>query len=102
MEVLRPVAYSTAIIIAVFAPLLLLSGFEGKMFVPFAFTVIVSMLVGFALSITVTPLLCYMLLGKKNPGAADQETKESWLTRRFLKAYERFCCENQATMGVRW
>ncbi len=97
MEVLRPVAYSTAIIIAVFAPLLFLSGFEGKMFVPFAFTVIVSMLVGFALSITLTPLLCHVLLGKSNPSAA---TKESWLTRKFLKAYEPVLL--RATQKPRW
>jgi CzcA family heavy metal efflux pump len=100
MEVRRPVAYSTAIIIAVFAPLLFLSGFEGKMFVPFAFTVIGSMLVGFALSITLTPLLCHLLLGKKKPGAVDQVTKESWLTRKFLKAYEPVLL--RATQKPRW
>lgn len=100
MEVVRPVTYTTAIIIAVFAPLLFLSGFEGKLFVPFAFTVIVSMLVGFVLSITLTPLLCYLLLGKKIPGAAEQTTKESWLTRKFLKAYEPIL--QRATNKSRW
>ncbi|MFQ5676425.1 MAG: efflux RND transporter permease subunit, partial [bacterium] len=88
MEVRRPVAYSTAIIIAVFAPLLFLTGFEGKLFVPFAFTVIVSMLVGFTLSVTLTPLLCHLLLGRKNPGAPVQPVQESWLTRKFLHVYE--------------
>ncbi|RMD58821.1 efflux RND transporter permease subunit, partial [Candidatus Parcubacteria bacterium] len=88
MEVRRPVAYSTAIIIAVFAPLLFLTGFEGKLFVPFAFTVIVSMLVGFALSVTLTPLLCHLLLGRRNPRAGTARARESWLTRMFLRVYE--------------
>ena len=35
LEVRRPIAFSTAIIIVVFAPLMFLSGFEGKLFLPF-------------------------------------------------------------------
>ncbi len=104
VEVRRPVAYSTAIIIAVFAPLMFLSGFEGTVFMPFAFTVIVSMLVGFALSLTLSPLLCYSLLGNatrktaivglsthdtiRNQQTSIEKPKESWLTRKFLRLYE--------------
>jgi Cu/Ag efflux pump CusA len=101
VEVRRPVAYSTAIIIAVFAPLMFLSGFEGTVFMPFAFTVIVSMLVGFALSLTLTPLLCYSLLGTNAPQSAPRgvapaapsatiqnpQSKESWLSQKFLRFY---------------
>lgn len=88
VEVRRPVAYSTAIIIAVFAPLMFLPGFEGKLFLPFAFTIIVSMLVGFVLSLTLTPLLCYTLLGNTTLETHDSRPKESWLTRKFLRFYE--------------
>jgi len=93
VEVRRPVAYSTAIIIAVFAPLMFLSGFEGKLFMPFAFTIIVSMLVGFALSLTLTPLLCFTFLGKSKaqteaPLAEIPNPKESLLTRASLHVYE--------------
>jgi cobalt-zinc-cadmium resistance protein CzcA len=115
VEVRRPVAYSTAIIIAVFAPLMFLTGFEGKLFLLFAFTIIVSMLVGFGLSLTLTPLVCYTLLGRGNviarspvnngttkqsgtaknnqiasPPSADRNEgkRESWLTRKFLHLYE--------------
>lgn len=88
VEVRRPVAYSTAIIIAVFAPLMFLSGFEGKLFMPFAFTIIVSMLIGFTLSLTVTPLLCYSLLRTSNSRTEASSRPESWLTQRFLSLYE--------------
>jgi len=83
LEMLNPVKYSTAIIMAVFVPLLFLPGFEGKLFMSFAFTIIVSMLVGLFISLMLTPMLCYSLL-KANPAHA----KESWLTRIFLHGYE--------------
>lgn len=82
LEVRRPVAYSTAIIIAVFAPLMFLTGFEGKLFLPFAFTIIVSMLIGFVLSLTLTPLLCYILFNEKISGK-----NESFISLKIDKVY---------------
>ncbi|MFQ5709540.1 MAG: efflux RND transporter permease subunit [bacterium] len=82
-EVLNPVKYSTAIIMAVFVPLLFLPGFEGKLFRPFAFTILVSMLVGLILSITLTPLLCFSLLQGRSGTSRD-----SWLTRAFRRGYD--------------
>ncbi len=83
LEVRRPVAYATAIIVAVFLPLYSIPGMIGKIFQPFSFTVVTSILVGFVLSLTLTPILCYTLL----PKAAAKKTGESWLTRRFEKTY---------------
>jgi cobalt-zinc-cadmium resistance protein CzcA len=82
-EVRRPAAYSTAIIIAVFLPLLFLSGLEGKILAPFAFTVVVLMAVGLALSLTLTPALCYTLLRKVAPRLKE----ESWLARQCERVY---------------
>ena len=82
LEVRRPIAFSTAIIIVVFAPLMFLSGFEGKLFLPFAFTIIVSMLIGFVLSLTLTPLLCYLLFSTKK-----DLYKESYITKKIEKVY---------------
>lgn len=83
-EVRRPAAYSTAIIIAVFLPLLFLSGLEGKILSPFALTVIVLMAVGLVLSLTLTPALCYTLLRKVAPRLKE----ESWLAKKCERAYE--------------
>jgi len=84
VEVRRPIVYTTFMIIAVFLPLLFLTGLEGKMFGPFAFTVVVSMVIGLILSLTLTPVLCYLLLGK----AVAKRSEESWLTRSCLRAYD--------------
>lgn len=83
-EVRRPAAYSTAIIIVVFLPLLFLSGLEGKILAPFAITVVVLMAVGLALSLTLTPALCYTLLRK----IAPKLKAESWLARQCERVYE--------------
>ena len=83
-EVRRPAAYSTAIIIVVFLPLLFLSGLEGKILAPFATTVVVLMAVGLILSLTLTPALCYTLLRKVAPRLKD----ESWLARQCERVYE--------------
>ena len=83
-EVRRPAAYSTAIIIVVFLPLLFLSGLEGKILGPFAITVIVLMAVGLLLSLTLTPALCYTLLRKVAPRLKE----ESWLAKQCERVYE--------------
>lgn len=83
-EVRRPAAYSTAIIIVVFLPLLFLSGLEGKILAPFAITVVVLMAVGLALSLTLTPALCFTLLRKVAPKLKEN----SWLARQCERIYE--------------
>jgi heavy metal efflux system protein len=83
-EVRRPAAYSTAIIVVVFLPILFLSGLEGKILAPFATTVVVLMLVGLVLSLTLTPALCYTLLRKVAPRLKE----DSWLARQCERAYE--------------
>ena len=87
VEVRRPIIYATFMIIAVFLPLLFLTGLEGKFFGPFAFTVVVSMAIGLVLSLTLTPVLCYLLIGKavENKG---KKGEDSWLTRTCLKRYD--------------
>ena len=99
VEVRRPIIYTTFMIIAVFLPLLFLTGLEGKIFSPFAFTVVVSMAIGLILSLTLTPVLCYMLLGK----AVAERTQESWLTRTCLKGYDpllRYSIKNPKKVGL--
>ncbi|MDH7499064.1 MAG: efflux RND transporter permease subunit [candidate division NC10 bacterium] len=83
VEVRRPIIYTTFIIIAVFLPLLFLSGLEGKIFGPFAFTVVTSMLIGMVLSLTLTPVLCYLILAKVPP----HQKEENWLTRTCQRLY---------------
>jgi cobalt-zinc-cadmium resistance protein CzcA len=54
-EVLKPSLYGTLIIMVVYLPILTLTGIEGKMFRPMAFTVLTALLGAMILSVTFIP-----------------------------------------------
>jgi len=61
----RPVFFSMAIIILAFIPVFALSGQEGKLFHPLAFTKTFAMAGATIIAITLVPVLCTYLLGGK-------------------------------------
>lgn len=64
-EVGRPMFFGVLIITIVYIPILSLTGIEGKMFKPMAFTVIYALVGALVLSLTLMPVLCaYLLRGK--------------------------------------
>ena len=77
------VFYSTIVVIASFLPVFLLTGMEGKLFSPLAWTKTFILLVDAILAITLTPvLISFLLKGKLQP-----ESKNP-ITRRLEKVYE--------------
>jgi len=66
VEVLKPALFGMVIIIAAYIPILTLSGIEGKMFRPMAFTVILALAGALVLSLTLIPALCALFL--REPG----------------------------------
>jgi cobalt-zinc-cadmium resistance protein CzcA len=95
-EVGRPIAYATLIVVAVFAPLLGMTGIEGRMYQPLAAAVIASVLAALTLSLTLVPLMASALIrrrrprdGASDPGAdADDPRAEPWLLRRIKAGYQ--------------
>jgi copper/silver efflux system protein len=61
----RPVFFSMAIIVLAFIPVFALTGQEGKLFHPLAFTKTFAMVGATIISITFVPVLCTLLLGGK-------------------------------------
>ncbi|MGE3841962.1 MAG: CusA/CzcA family heavy metal efflux RND transporter [Vicinamibacterales bacterium] len=59
----RPVFFSMAIILLAFVPVFALTGQEGKLFHPLAFTKTFAVLAATILAVTLVPVLCTLLLG---------------------------------------
>lgn len=72
-EMARPAAFGQAIIMLVYAPLLMFEGVEGKMFGPMAATVMLALLAAFVLSFTFVPAMAALIV--KEPKADHEETR---------------------------
>ncbi len=83
-EVRMPILNSTLIIIASFVPLFFLSGMEGRMLAPLGIAFIVALAASTVVALTLTPVLCSYLLGKK-----QKEEREPWVARKLKKGYRR-------------
>ncbi|PWU19517.1 MAG: CusA/CzcA family heavy metal efflux RND transporter [Candidatus Rokuibacteriota bacterium] len=64
----RPIFFSMAIIILAFIPVFALTGQEGKLFHPLAFTKTFAMAAATILSVTLVPVLCTLLIGGRIRG----------------------------------
>ncbi len=63
MEVRSSVVYASFIVALAFVPLLNLSGVAGRLFSPLGFSYILAILMSLIVALTLTPALCYLLLG---------------------------------------
>ncbi len=84
LEVRGSVVYASFIVALVFVPLLTLDGVTGRLFAPLGYSYILAVLLSLLVALTLTPALCYALLGRY-----DLETKDPPLVKVLNEAYKK-------------
>ncbi|MDI1251435.1 MAG: CusA/CzcA family heavy metal efflux RND transporter [Lacunisphaera sp.] len=82
-QVGRPMFFSMLVIILAFVPVFLLTGQEGKLFHPLAFTKTFALIGAVLLAVTAVPVFCTILV--RGPFKPESE---NWLMRGLLKIYD--------------
>jgi CzcA family heavy metal efflux pump len=83
-EIRSSVVFATIIILLVFAPLFFLTGIEGRLLRPLGVAYVTSIAASLMVALTLTPVLCLLLLSRIKPSAAE---RESFLARHLKKLY---------------
>jgi len=86
-EARRPLLYGQLIIMIVYLPIFALTGVEGKMFHPMAFTVVLALLGAMILSVTFVPAAVALFIGNR---VAEKENRLMlWAKARYAPLLER-------------
>ncbi len=88
-EVGRPIVFGIAIIVAVYIPIFTLTGLEGRMFRPMAFTVCAAVLGSLLLALTYVPaIFSYLFTGGQTESLAETHEAPPWFA-RLRTRYDR-------------
>lgn len=85
VEIRASIIHATFIIAVAFVPLFFLSDMEGRMLRPLGIAYVVSLFMSLLVAMTITPLLCKMLLG--NDRYLAKKEKDSWLITKLSAIY---------------
>jgi multidrug efflux pump len=77
----------TVSLIAVFIPLLFMTGIVGRMFREFALTLTIAVVVSAVVSLTLTPMMCGRML-KAAPRREAKAAREHWILRIYRRSLE--------------
>src|ERR671912_2079884 len=95
----RPVFFSMAIILLAFIPVFALTGQEGKLFHPLAFTKTFAVLAATVIAVTLVPVLCTLLLGGRFH-AEDANPVMRGLRRVYRPALDAALTHRALTIGM--
>ncbi|MBQ8336684.1 MAG: efflux RND transporter permease subunit [Bacteroidaceae bacterium] len=84
-EIRASIIHATLIIMVTFAPLFFLSGLEGRMLKPLGIAYLIALLMSLVVAITVTPLLCKLMLSDDKYLARNE--KKTWVDKWLLEKY---------------
>ncbi len=88
-EIRSSVVFATVIICMVFVPLLFLQGLEGRFFRPLGIAYIVSTFASLIVALTVTPVLCRLLLARAGGRRHRDNAFVRWLKARYDRTLGR-------------
>ncbi len=94
-EVGGAIIATTLVLLAVFAPTLVMPGLTGRMYRPFAITISVAPIFSSINALTLSPALCGMLLRPRS-----KEKKTGWFFTQFNKYFERMSTSYGRTVGM--
>ncbi len=104
IEIRNSIVFGTMIVILVFVPLFALSGMEGRLFAPLGVAYIVSILSSLLVSLTVTPVLSYWLLGQQKLAEHGRDgfvlRTVKWIGNKVIRFSLRFPGVNLAVTGA--
>ncbi|HET9468051.1 MAG TPA: CusA/CzcA family heavy metal efflux RND transporter [Vicinamibacterales bacterium] len=95
----RPVFFSMAIILLAFVPVFALTGQEGKLFHPLAFTKTLAVLAATFIAVTLVPVLCTVLLGGTFHSEEDNPVMRV-LRRAYTPALSAALTHRVATLAI--
>lgn len=96
-EARRPLIYGQLIIMIVYLPIFALTGIEGKMFHPMAFTVVFALLGAMILSVTFVPAAVALFIGRS---VQEKESRVMGVARRWYAPALDYALANRAVMLV--
>ncbi len=97
MEVRSPIVYATFIVAAVFWPVLVMSGVNGRLFAPLGVAFILATLASLIVAITLTPALCLIMLARAK---VTEPGYIAWLKRQHHLALEWVSRRPRTVIGV--
>jgi CzcA family heavy metal efflux pump len=84
VEIRNSILFATLIIVLVFAPIFFLSGVEGRLLKPLGEAYVVALLASLIVAVTVTPVLCLLLLPRSKVVREGREPRTvHWLKNRY-------------------
>jgi len=97
LEVRSPIVYATFIVGAVFWPVLMMSGVNGRLFAPLGVAFILATLASLVVAITLTPALCFLLLARAK---ANEPHYICWLKHQHHRCLEAVSQRPKTVVGA--
>ena len=88
-ELANPIIAMTIVLVAVYVPIIFLTGLTGALFTEFAVTLVGAVTVSAVVALTLSPMMCAKLLKPHDPGASGWDAKLVLLLDRSFNALHR-------------